>query len=214
MSPRYHPSHAMLVDYAAGALQPGRALVMATHVHACPLCRQEVTLAESVGGALLDELPPVAMAAGALEAALARLDEPPPEPPSAAAAQPRPDWIEVPNDVLEAALKRKRWAAPGVWVAPISKGPKGQSTYLLRVAAGMAVPLHSHKGVEMICVLKGAYKDRGHIHRPGDIGENDESVEHRPKVTREGECVCLIAADGPLVARDWVGRLFQPFVGI
>ena len=213
MNPRYHPSHAMLVEYAAGAMAPGRALVMATHVGACPACRQEVALAEAVGGSLMNELTPAAMAAGALEAALARLDQPPPpEPPAAKTG--RPDWIEVPGDVLEAALKRKRWAAPGVWVAPVSKGPKGQSTYLLRVAAGMAVPLHSHRGVEMICVLKGAYKDRGHIHRPGDIAENDEEVEHRPKVTGEGECVCLIAADGPLVARDWVGRLFQPFVGI
>jgi anti-sigma factor ChrR (cupin superfamily) len=33
-------------------------------------------------------------------------------------------------------------------------------------------------------------------------------------VAADGQCVCLISADGPLVARDWVGRLFQPFVGI
>jgi anti-sigma factor ChrR (cupin superfamily) len=32
--------------------------------------------------------------------------------------------------------------------------------------------------------------------------------------TSQGECVCLVAADGALVPLDWVGRLFQPLVRI
>jgi putative transcriptional regulator len=66
----------------------------------------------------------------------------------------------------------------------------------------------------MVFVLKGAFEDRGVIYRPGDFSESGESVVHQPRVTMDGECVCLIAADASLVARDWVGRLFQPFVRI
>jgi putative transcriptional regulator len=66
----------------------------------------------------------------------------------------------------------------------------------------------------MVCVLKGAYVDGKTLHQPGDFARSDETVDHRPRVTADGECVCLVAAESPLVARDWVGMLFQPFVGI
>ncbi len=63
-------------------------------------------------------------------------------------------------------------------------------------------------------MVKGAYKDRGRIYGPGDFAENDEDVEHRPRVTRDGECVCLIAADDLLAPRSLAARLLQPLVGI
>jgi putative transcriptional regulator len=66
----------------------------------------------------------------------------------------------------------------------------------------------------MICVLKGAYEDRGERHGPGDFACNDEAVEHRPWVTRDAECVCLVAADHALVPRSLMARVFQPFVRI
>jgi len=224
--PRFHPSESLLVQYAAGALESGKALVLATHLSACPDCRGQLRLAEAVGGALMNDIEPEALAVGALASALARLDgpagEPPPSPgppngPAGGRAHPPnpPDWIVVPPDVLQAALRRKRWAAPGVWMAPVTHDASGRMTsYLLRVGAGMAVPRHSHRGEELTCIVKGAFKDRGHIYRAGDLAETDESVEHQPRVTRDDECVCLIAADGRLVPRDWVGRLFQPLVGI
>jgi putative transcriptional regulator len=117
--------------------------------------------------------------------------------------------------VIAAATRHRRWAAPGVWVAPVTRDRRtGARSYLLGVAAGMAVPRHTHKGSELVCVLKGAFEDRGVIYGPGDFAESDESIEHRPHVTRSGECVCLAAADHPLVPRDVVGWLFQPLVRI
>ncbi len=112
---------------------------------------------------------------------------------------------------------RRRWAAPGVWVAPTSPAiaRAGARSYLLGVGPGIAVPLHTHKGMELVCVLKGAYRDRGRVYREGDFAENDDEVEHQPRVTRDGECVCLIAADNLLVPREPASaRLLQPFVGI
>jgi len=212
-APRFHPSSDLLVDHVRGALEPGKALVIGAHVGACPECRKAVRLGEAIGGALLDEIEPAEMAPDALQRALAAIDQPPP-PPAVAATRP-PDWIRVPPEVLDAALRRKRWAAPGVWVAEVSRDrATGVRSYLLRVGANMAVPLHTHRGAELICVLKGAYKDRGRIHGPGDFAENDEAVEHQPKTTREGECICLIAADNALVPRNLLARVMQPFVGI
>ena len=211
--PTRHPSEDLILDYARGALEAGRALVLAAHLGACPACRATLGLAEAVGGALLDEIEPAALEPDALAKALAKLDAP--RPPPAAAQQPPDEWIRVPADVIAAARRHKRWAAPGVWVAPVTRDRRtGARSYLLGVAAGMAVPRHTHKGSELVCVLKGAFEDRGVIYGPGDFAESDEQVEHRPHVTRDGECVCLAAADHPLVPRDLIGRLFQPLVRI
>jgi putative transcriptional regulator len=210
---RRHPSEEMILDLARGALEPGRALVLRAHLGACPACHAQLRLAEAVGGALVDELAPAELAADALERALAAIDRPPPPP--AARAAPPPGWIRVPADVLEAAERRRRWAAPGVWVAPISRDrATGARSYLLGIGPGIAVPTHTHKGAELVCVLKGAFEDRGEVYRPGDFAESDESTQHQPRVTRDGDCVCLVAADSALVPRSLIAHLFQPFVRI
>jgi putative transcriptional regulator len=207
-----------LVDFARGALEPGRGLVVRTHLTACAACRATVRLAEAVGGALLAETPPVALDPDSLDLALARIERPAP-PASPAPAVPssgRPrDWIPVPSDVLSAFARRKRWAAPGVWVAPVSRDRRtGARSYLLGVGPGIAVPRHTHKGAELTCVLKGAFEDGESTFRAGDLAEADESLVHQPRVTHDGECVCLIAADSALIPRNLIGRLMQPFVGI
>lgn len=212
MSVRHHPSQELLIAYAAGALRADRALVLVSHLRACGFCAGEVAVAEAVGGALLSSLPPAELAADALQWALARIERPLPEPPKPVSGP--PDWIAIPQDVVNAVRERRRWAAPGVWVAPVTGGRRGPRSYLLRVGAGMSVPRHTHLGSEMVCVLKGAFTDRGETFGPGDFIESNDEVDHQPRVTAEGECVCLVAVDASLVARDWIGRLFQPLVRI
>jgi putative transcriptional regulator len=210
---RHHPAPELILDCARGALERGRALVLATHIGACPTCRAQLELAEAVGGALLAELEPADMASDALERALASLDTAQAAP--ADAPEPPAGWIGAPPEVLLAATRRRRWAAPGVWVATITRDRRtGARSYLLGVGPGIAIPRHTHEGVELICVLKGAYEDRGERHNPGDFVLNDEGVEHRPQVTRDAECVCLIATDHALVPRSLTAHLFQPFVRI
>lgn len=209
--PTRHPSDELIFDLARGALEPGRALVVAAHLSACAACRTSARLAEAIGGALMAQIEPIELAPDALAKTMARLEEPET---SAKAPRSPDDWIAVPAEVLTAALRR-RWAAPGVWVANVTGTPKsGPRSYLLGVAAGMAVPRHTHNGVELVCVIKGAFEDRGVIYGPGDFAASDETVEHRPHVTRGGECVCLAAADNALIPRELVGWLFQPLVGI
>jgi putative transcriptional regulator len=212
VSPVHHPEQALLIDYASGAIVGGARLVIGGHLGACQTCRTSMMEWEAVGGALLSNLSPAAMSRDALELALARIERPAPS------IEPTPvgpaDWIAIPSEALRASSKRRRWAAPGVWVAPISHGPGGARSYLLRVGPGMSVPRHSHRGEEMVLVLKGAYDDGETRHGPGDFAINNEAVDHQPRITDDGECVCLIAAEHALVPRDWVGRLFQPFVGI
>jgi putative transcriptional regulator len=210
VTPRHHPDELLLFDYAAGALAIGSRLVVETHLGTCAVCRREVAGIEAIGGAMLSDLPPAALLPDALSLALARIERPAPGMVSPASPV---GWIAVPAEVAAAAAHR-RWAAPGVWVSPINRARRGPRSYLLGVGAGIGVPRHTHKGDEMVCVLKGAFIDGDARFEPGDFVLSDETVDHRPRITDDGECVCLISADSALVARDWIGRLFQPLVGI
>ena len=215
-APTRHPSEALILDFSRGALEAGRALVLRAHLAACAECRATLGLADAVGGALMEALEPAELAPDALQRTLARLDLQPPPPPPAAAPRPPDDWIRVPPEVLIAAERQMRQAAPGVWAAFVTgdRRRSGPRSYLLGVGAGVPIPLHSHLGSELVCVVKGAYEDRGQVYRPGDFVENDESLEHELRVTADGECVCLIAADDFLVPRSPAARLLKPMMGI
>ncbi|HWA60385.1 MAG TPA: ChrR family anti-sigma-E factor [Caulobacteraceae bacterium] len=212
-APSHHPSEARLLDLARGALAEGPAAVVAAHVGACPACRAQVRLAEAVGGALLSTIEPAPMAQDALARALAAIEVPSPAAPAAAAQGPE-DWIRVPSQILAAARSR-RWMAPGVWVAMVDGDRKGgPRSYLLGIGAGIAVPMHTHRGSELLCVVKGAFEDGGRIYRAGDFAESDETISHEPKVTRDGDCVCLVATDDYLVPVSFTAKLFHRFIRI
>ncbi|MBX7249906.1 MAG: ChrR family anti-sigma-E factor [Caulobacteraceae bacterium] len=217
MTLSHHLSDALIVDYASGSMGRAQSLVVATHLHACAACRGRVAQAEAVGGALLEEIASTPLAPDALDRALARIERPreaaAPEAAAGHARQPA-DWISVPVEVAEAAARR-RWVAPGVWVAPVDVGSgDGALTYLLRVGQGMRMPQHTHAGCELTLVLKGAFDDAGVRFGPGDISEADDAVEHSPVIAAGQECVCLVACDNRLIVKDWLGRVVQAYAGI
>jgi hypothetical protein len=61
---------------------------------------------------------------------------------------------------------------------------------------------------------EGAYFCGSTIFRPGDIEEADESKEHQPVITRDGECICLAVTEGPLRFTRWLPRIVQPLIGL
>jgi putative transcriptional regulator len=61
MSVTHHPDDMLLTAHAAGGLDFAMAMIVAAHLSFCPACRALVRTAENVGGALLDDIAPVAM---------------------------------------------------------------------------------------------------------------------------------------------------------
>jgi putative transcriptional regulator len=76
MMVQHHPDDALLLAYAAGGLDTAMSLILATHLSFCAGCRQLVVGQEQIGGALLEDIAPVAMESDALRRVMARLDEP------------------------------------------------------------------------------------------------------------------------------------------
>lgn len=209
----HHPTDALLVAYGAGGLTEPLALVVATHLSACPACRDRVADIEMVGGSLLDDLPPEALAPDALDQVLARLDDAPAPAPAA-----RPHRAGLPGplgDYLDADLANLPWRrmAPGIHQVPVvQRGRAGAR--LLRIAPSTALPPHSHAGQELTLVLDGAYEDDTGRFATGDLAEKDDSDHHRPVTDPSGDCICLVATEAPLRFSGLVPRLMQPLIGI
>ena len=218
--PARHPAPPVLVDYAGGALCEPAALVIATHLALCPLCRSRVAELEAACGTLLEqeETPPVSSAC--FDSVLARLDEPP-GPPAPAAITPS-TTLEMPlipeplRSYLGTSLTALSWQAvdDGTERANIKVGRTPIQVFLLRMKAGAAAPRHSHDGIEMNLVLGGRFHDERGAHERGDVVIDDAQVDHRPIADFKEGCLCLCLTDGPLrLTGKPTGllRLLEPF---
>lgn len=197
---RHHPGEATLIAYAAGSLRRQPALVVATHLTACPQCRAAVRLAETIGGVLLADLPPASLSAQALRQTLERLDDV-----AVTAEQPKRLTPELPSPLDRLTAGRFRWLAPGIHYAELEKTGDG-TLGLLRVRPGIALPRHGHGGLELTCVIEGAYGDEGERYGSGDLQEVDEQVSHRLVALPPTDCLCVIAVNGSLRFETWLSR--------
>lgn len=220
--PNYHPEESLLVDYATGATNEAEALILAAHLTLCPHCRATVARFEGLGGALIDSMIPANMASNALQAALARIDTAPdgdqpnqvppvadPRPTDGAATFPAPLRRYAGGD---AGQVKWRSVMRGLDECELDIGGGHVKAKLLRIAAGAAMPKHTHAGNEMTLVLTGGFVDeRGHFAR-GDMAVHDSAVDHRPVADPDGDCICLAVTDGPLRLTGALGRFLNPFV--
>ncbi len=202
-----------MLAYAAGGLDEGLSVVVATHLSACLACREAVRVCEAVGGQMMAALEAAPMAPDALSRALSRLDSP-----IAAPALPLPIPVAIgfplPHPLLAYQLGRWHWIAPGIRHIRILPRHAGRSgLYLLRISPGTAMPEHGHEGNELSCILTGSYTDETGQFRPGDLAEMDPDLEHTPVADFGEDCVCLIATDAKLRFRSLLPRLLQPILG-
>ena len=217
MTIQHHLSDALLMSYAAGTLPEAFGLVVATHISLCDECRARAASFDAVGGALVErEVSPVALAPDALAATMARI--------KGQASQPRYDTpAPIQCSVLPAPLRayvgggleavKWRNVGGGVRQAILPTSAKA-SARLLHIPAGMAVPDHGHRGLELTLVLQGAFSDSEDRFARGDVEIATEDLEHTPVAEPGLDCICLAATDAPLKFRALMPRLAQPFFRI
>lgn len=184
----HHPSESTLLAYASGSLPEALAIVVATHLLNCPECRLAQAALEATGGALLEDMVPEPLSAGAADAVFGRFDDP--VPPKPVVLNP-----DLPPPLDRATFGRWWPVAPGVRFRPLRAAGNAWGG-LLRAEAGRSVPKHGHSGLELTCVLSGSFSDAFGIYRPGDLSEPETDHDQPPTVTMEGPCVCVIASQG------------------
>jgi putative transcriptional regulator len=217
-APTHHPGDEWLLEYAAGSSPEPIALLVATHLALCARCRKQVRDYEALGGALLESLEPAPLRADGLARAIERLERPEAEPePDRPVPQPARS-LDLPQplrDYAGGSLDALAWRRFGpVAEARLLDSFASFKTRVLRVRAGMALPGHTHGGIELTLVLRGGFTDAlGHYLR-GDVSEAGSDVDHRPVADKDEECICLVVTDAPLKLTSRFGRLLNPFLRI
>ncbi len=222
MSPRHHLDPATVVAYAAGAVTPEFAAVVATHLASCATCRRRLAGAERVGGLLLEQQQPAVAieqqrSAQLREAMLQRLADSEALPGVHDPADETEPPITVEPDRLPLPLQpyfgtrfsalKWRWLGPGIRCI---HAHGSQSLVLLKVAPGRSLPMHTHQGQEITQILRGAYYDElGHFSQ-GDVADLDSDIEHRPVAARGIACICVCALDAPVRFSSRLMQALQP----
>lgn len=203
------------MGYAAGTLPEAFNLVVATHISMCDSCRAALSAYDAVGGEVMLDAEPIAMAEDALAATMALIANAPsvdamPKPPLRNGIFPAPL-----HDYVDGDLVSVKWRRVGGGVSQmILQTSNDASVRLLRIPAGTAVPDHGHGGMELTLVLQGAFVDETDRFGTGDVEVANEDMNHTPVAEAGMDCICLAATDAPLRFTGILPRIAQRFVGI
>ncbi|WP_417456695.1 ChrR family anti-sigma-E factor [Kordiimonas sp.] len=204
-----------MVSYAAGALSEAKSLVVASHIAFHPDLQEKVADAEAIGGALLDEVEPVRLRAGALEDILDVIDN---DDVPTTQAEPRESELPAPlRDYLSCELDDLKWQfmGPGMKKVRLKKYESGECLWLLRARGGTEMPLHDHRGTEFTLVLRGSYAVGDKRFTPGLMELAGPELKNHSPIIDEGEdCICLVVTDAPIRLHSVIGRMVQPFIGL
>lgn len=206
MEPVHHTPDSILAALAAGSLDYPFAVLAAAHVSLCDECRARLETHRVVGGIVLESLSPVGLSGGARSRMMAALDGAG----AATSVRRREGIYPAPlANLIERSEPRWRSLGFGAKQAILWSGPRG-TLRLLSIPAGQAVPEHGHKGLEFTLVLSGAFADSTGTFRRGDLEVADPDLDHTPRATDDGPCICAAATDAPLRFRSFVPRMLQP----
>lgn len=211
----HHLPDNLLAAYSAGILPEAFSLVIATHVSLCDQCRAAVASHDVVGGAILEDIDRIEVDEGSLAATMARIEKGKLADkqlggPAASGIFPGPlaHYVKGGPDQV-------RWRSVGAGVKQAVLPCDGEATVrLLYIPAGVAVPDHSHRGLELTMVLQGAFSDEFDRFARGDVEVGTEDLSHKPVAESGEDCICLAATDAPLKFKGLLPRLAQPFLGI
>lgn len=214
---RHHPKNETLAEFAAGTLDEGRSLVIATHLTLCEQCREFVSAMEEAGGQMLEAIEPAAVSEGALALAMVRLGL---ETPVAARKARKPSplaavWQPERDDLMGYDLGPWRWVSPGLHYRVVNvEAGSDTRVFMLKAKPGLKIPAHRHTGTELTCVLAGAFIHEGGRFGPGDCDDADHEVDHSPVIDEGEVCICLVAMQGQIELTGFFGRMIQPLIRI
>jgi putative transcriptional regulator len=209
----HHPSDELLLAYAGGAADEATSLIVAAHLAYCAACRGQSQTLEALGGTLLQDISPVPMASGALDAALLKLDG---VQPFARPARPvsKDGTPAVLRSYIGGDLADMRWRQVGPRLSYVPVFRRGAvAARLLRGIPGSETGAHRHAGQEYTLVLKGGFSDETGRYAPGDLQVMEGDQRHNPVADPGEDCINLAVTTGPLQFERLLQRIVAPLFG-
>jgi len=205
----HHPAETLLNAHAEGRVPLPLAVAIRLHAELCQACAARLAALDELGGLRLERAEPAMISEGLLEAVMADIEAPAPDPrpfEMEALHDPLPPGpvaadIEVPpvlrthiGDRLDAVAWQD---VEGLFERyPLPLAADAWRASLLRLCPGGHIPPHGHDGEEYLVVVTGAFTANGRRFVRGDFvhaGAGDHHDAHS-----EDGCVCLFVACRPL----------------
>lgn len=210
---RFHPDAALLTAYAAGSLPEPVMLVVATHLSACAECRAETADLLRVGGHCVASSAPMPVSTACRDRVLKAISGDVPTAAAsvdASAAEPSswPHPLRGDLDRYGADLPWKKRPF-GIRLLDLPCAGKSHQCFLLDVEPGRNIPAHTHRGEEMVAVLRGAVIDPNGRFEAGDFIFGDHHVVHEQASDPDAGCVCLVVLRGDVDFRGRFGALLN-----
>jgi putative transcriptional regulator len=214
-APRHHIPEEGLLEYVAGASTEPASLAIACHVSLCPNCAAQTAALAAVGGSILEASGGQALAPGALESTLARLDAAPQSRAEATAVGAPPAFLSafgLPSPLvrnLPPAVADWRFVVPGVRAIDLPTASADTTVRLISFGGGVTIPLHDHGGTEYVVVFSGALEEKAEGKRfaRGDISIRLTGERHQQRATPGEPCIALVVNEGKLRPLTLRGRL-------
>jgi putative transcriptional regulator len=137
---------------------------------------------------------------------------------SASSKSPRPEAL-LPSALIRYANLnedqmpwQKILFSGGVHEISLGRTQEGHAKFY-KIPPKVAMPQHTHEGLEVTLVLKGSFSDVTGTYKRGMIALADDDVDHQPISGDDEECICFAVIDAPLHLTGRLGRWIDPVIG-
>ena len=89
-----------------------------------------------------------------------------------------------------------------------------ETAKLFRMAPGVKVPKHSHKGNEYILVLEGSMSDEYGTYKKGNLQINEKETKHTPVADFDKGCICLTTSEENIILHGPLSPLLNLIIFI
>jgi putative transcriptional regulator len=207
----------MLVEFSAGTLDTATSICVASHLHFCKCCRDEVARLDEVGSQLMAISSPETIDDALFDKIMAKIDDPQ----SAVDATPTMKTgvsgfpVHV-NKLLHSSAKTPVWKrlSKSMQEAKLFTGQDKFEVALHKICAGGVTPKHDHRGLEYTVVLKGSFSDEKSVYTEGDFIVRKPGDVHQPMGAKNGECICLSAQEAPIKLTSLLGYFLNPWLRV
>ncbi|MBB4478680.1 ChrR family anti-sigma-E factor [Rhizobium etli] len=204
---------ALMAHYVAGSLPgPARVLVR-SHLQMKPENRSLVSSLELLADEALESTPEAAIADRDQRLAAIFASAPPASESHVSTRPQRALFPQALRDLLGFEAEDVPWRRRLPGFKEYSFGMEGCEVRLMWIRPGRALPAHTHKGMELILILDGAFNDERGRFGPGDISVADETVEHRPVAEKDRPCIAFAVSDGPIKLTGSLRQLIGDLIG-